>query len=242
MNLSFQVLIIKFVTPYIWKYFPERKLNSLRYFSTVEKDSACRFMQYVPLMEDPKLKNEVFQHALEEFHHASMFEELVKKINNSYINIEIAPRKFIITEKSTKEELLNAYAYAHVGEDSINKDFWAYNNQKFDPLVRKTFAKISIDEKRHAGSSDHVLMGLCQSERSLYSRVILKAKFKRWYEQYSVTMKSVGEIQLNLMLKLVYFFVGPIALMSLRNRLDLSTEAQLAVFKEQIEDMENTNK
>lgn len=237
--MNLQTFIIRYATSIIWRLSPERKIRALRSFSMVEKDSACRFMKYVTILDKPELKKDVFQHALEEFHHSSMFDQLVKQLNNTHVNIEVNPKKFLIQEDASLSDVIEAYAYAHVGEEAINKNFWAYNNPKFERIVRSVFAKISIDEKRHAEASDDVLLTLCQGDMRRYNQLCRQAKRKRWYEEYSVVMKRVGEFQLNLVLGLVYFIVGPLVTLTLKSRLDFSKEKQLKVFKEQIKDLED---
>lgn len=240
MTLNFQRFIITYITPVIWKYFPNRKIRTIQKFSYTEKDSGCRLMQYLILIKDPEIKKELFQHVLEEFHHADLFANLATQMSSMYSNVEIPPRSFQITADSPFKDLVSAYAYASVGESEINKDFSAYNNKRFDKKIRAVFARVASDESRHSDNTDEIFLKLCSTINAKPNSVYFWARLKRRYELYSVFMKQIGEIQLSLVLRLLYYVIGSVIYTSLQNRLVLSIDAQLVILKNQIAELEKS--
>jgi hypothetical protein len=240
--MNIRQLIIRYITPIIWKYFPKRKLSSIQKFSYTEKDSGCRLLQYLVLIKDPAIKKELFQHVLEEFYHADLFSDLSKELSNEFTNLSIPPREYQVTEDSAYEELLSAYAYAHIGESSINKDFSAYNNKNFTRNIRAVFARVASDELNHAESTDEIFVNMCNYDLPKAKKIYFKAKIKRIFSQYSAFMKQVGEFQLNIILKIIYYLFGTFIYKNLQKRLSFSAKDQLEILKSQIAVLELSNK
>lgn len=242
MKMALQRFIIRYFTPYIWKAFPERKLAALRRFALVEKDSGCRFMQYMTYVDHVETQRDLFQHAQEEFFHSKLFEDLAKSLDNKYVSTQVPPRKFLITENSKMSDLVDAYAYAYVGENAIDQNFWAYNNKRMETSLRKVFARVAADEALHAKSTDAILLHFCNKDMNLYNKSLASAERRRFSEEYSAVMTKVGEFQLAILLKLIYLLTGVLSYFSLRARMRLNREDELSVFKEQIEDFEKMAK
>lgn len=228
--------IIRNITPKVWFFSPDLKSKTLMRFSVTEKDSAYRFMKYLPLIEDPKIKNDIFQHALEEFFHSQLFEKLALKQSQTYINYTIPPRKNILTGEISENDLVESYAYAFVGENEVNKSFEAYNSSGFDKETRKIFARIASDEKRHAVTTDHILLHLCKNDKLKYKKSYRNALHKRWYEEYSVLMNSMGSLNLNLILGIIYYIFGAFSFLSLKKRMQVQPHQELGFFKDQVND------
>jgi hypothetical protein len=235
--LNIQKLIITFITPNVWKIFPSRKIQTIQKFSYTEKDSGCRLLQYLVLIKDPDIKKELFQHVLEEFYHADLFADLAKQISVNYSNVSIPSREFQVTADSPYDDLLAAYAYAHIGEYSINKDFSSYNNKRFDRDIRAAFARVASDEGRHAESTDDVFIKLCNFDKNKARKIYFFATLKRKYELYSAFMKQVGEFQLTILLRGLYFILGVFIYKNLQSRLNFSSQAQLEILKNQISEL-----
>jgi rubrerythrin len=217
---------------------PSRKLNALKRFAAVEKDSGVRLMQYSEMIKDGKLKAEVFEHALEEFDHSAMFEKLIKKNNNSYYKLEIAPKKFMLDQGSSYEDLIEAYAYAYVGENIINKNFFYYNSSLIDQELRRVFSIIAAEEQVHARDTDEILLKFCNNDMQLYSKYLSSARRKRLKEEFLSVATGAGRGFLSFVLMLVYFVAGPFCFLSLRKRLKFSEASELEIFKSQVNDTE----
>lgn len=232
----FQRLVISRISPLVWKWFPARKVHALRRFAAIERDSAFRFLQYTPHMYSVPNRVDMFIHALEEFHHADLFENQVDKLDRNYVPHSISGRKFVITESSSAEEIAKAYGYAHIGETYINKNFFAYNNPRMPSDLRNLFSKIAKDELRHAHATDRILMSLCDQNKKSYETIVNNAKWKRRYEEYANFMTKFGQVDLKIIFAFTYFVFGALSVSSLRRRFRLDRTEQLEIFKSQVID------
>lgn len=226
--------VIRFGTPLIWKLFPNRKVQAIFQFSLIEKDSGLQLLQCFHKIEDPEIRADLLQHVLEELFHADLFEELSKDYSSSYINTPVIPREYYLTPDSTRAEIVDFYSYAHVGESDVNEDFAVYSKSSLEKKDKKLFARISADESRHEVGTNDILLKLCQGDKFLYRKLILKSKLKRLYKQFSAQMKQIGVIPLSIILTSLYFLFGPFIFLYCRKRLTLSAEDQLEIFKHQI--------
>ncbi len=234
MLVVLQRMIIRCITPLVWKSFPGRKVRALRRFATVERDSGFRFLQYTSHMQNPASQAKMFAHAVEEFHHADLFDDQVRRLDAGHAPVIIQDRQFVITESSSPKDVAEAYGYAHIGETLINRNFAAYNNRWMPRELGNLFDRISRDEQRHAELTDDLLLEMVQEDQKQYRSIVRRAYWRRQLEEYSRFASKFGEVYLNLVLLATYFLVGSLTTRTLRKRLEMPRTEQLAVFRDQL--------
>lgn len=233
-------LIIKYISPMVWKYCSSKKISSLKKFGTIEKDSAGQLLQCALKISDPPVKAALFQHVLEEFHHADIFNNLANNFSDSYLLEEVRPRIHLASRKSTAKEIAEAYAYAHVGESMVSKDFINYSKGKFEVEVRAVFAGIAADEKRHAHGTDDILLHLV-SDKKERKWLLFKSQLKINFEKYKAVMRAFSNFNLEIILAVIYLICGPFLMSTLRKRLNLDKSIQTEVFQKQLLDLKGEN-
>lgn len=226
--------LIKNITPIVWRLSPNRKIQALQEFSLIEKDSGNQLFHCINLIKDPQIKAELFQHVLEEFCHADLFESLVREYSAHYLNVSIIPREYFLKSNADIEKIVEFYSYAHVGESDVSKDFLIYGRSAFDNKIKKTFARIGADENRHEVGTGDILLKLCANKKSVYFKYIFKSHLKRKWKQLEAQLKSLGQFQLTLILSMIYFILGPFIYKNLKKGLDGSSNSQLNILKSQI--------
>ncbi|MFA6237004.1 MAG: ferritin-like domain-containing protein [Bacteriovorax sp.] len=237
MKIKLNQLLIKKLTPLIWKIFPARKAQAISRFSMIEKDSAVQLLECMKFVGDNKIKADLFQHVLEEFHHADLFEELAKNYSDKHLNLSINSRENIINENSTHEDFLKFYAYVHVGESDVNEDFEVYANAIDDTSIRRTFLKVAADENRHEVGTDQILFELCNNDKIKTNRLILISRLKRSYKMYTIAMKNIGQIVFNFYMSIIYFCGGLFMVRSSRKQFLWTKSDHLDFLKNQIADL-----
>lgn len=229
---------IKYVTPIIWKLFPAQKINALQKFSMIEKDSGCQLYWCIDLVKEQQIKAELFQHVLEEFCHADLFEDLGKHYSDTYLNTPVMPREYYVKPTSSMKEILDFYSYAFVGESEVNSDFMVLGEAKVDKKISSLFTRIGADEERHVVGTDEILLKLCDGNKSHYDFLILKSKAIRFYKQFTTYSRNFGQYPLSVLLTIIYFVFGPFIFFLIRKRLEMNFDEQFEIFKEQLREQE----
>ena len=227
--------VIRWVTPFIWRIFPGRKLKSLQQFSLVEKDSGCQLLYCLSLVRDEKLKAYLFQHVLEEFYHSELFEDLSRELSPGHLYQQLLPRLELLQADSGNAELLDFFAYVHEGERAVNRDFLVYSNAPLEPTLKQVFRRAGLDEGHHEKDTDEIVsreFGGAAAHR--WSR--FKAALKRHWELFKSGSKAFGTIPMTIVISLIYFLLGGFVARAAQRRLALSNAEQLRLFSAQAHD------
>jgi hypothetical protein len=231
--------VIRWLTPLVWRFGPGRKIETLQRFSLVEKDSGCQMLRCQRLVADPKLKGYLFQHVLEEFFHAELFAELAKSLAERHLYEKLLPRSELVGDGLVdQKKIRDFFAYVHVGEQAVNRDFLVYSSASLEPKIKSVFRVAGEDEGRHEKDTDDILLELCNNDAGIFFRALWKARLKRWWTLYSSATKGIGALPLGILLSLVYFFTGTLAAPALKRRLQLPRQEQLDAFQRQVADFE----
>ncbi len=230
-------LVIRFVTPLIWRLFPGRKLRAIQRFSVTEKDSGCQLLYCISLTDDPELRTYLFQHVIEELFHAEIFEELCRDESDKHLYIELLPRIGLLPEHPGPAEIADFFAYVHVGEQAVNRDFLVYSRSRFDPALKAVFRRAGLDEGHHEVDTQVIFERLAGGKRAYQVR-LARARILRSWRLFAEAMKSVGVVPMTAMLSLIYFLLAPLAVPGARRRLELPEEEQLRLFREQVAEFE----
>ena len=236
MKLKLTHVLIRTLTPFVWKFFPERKKQALHRFSMIEKDSAVQLLECLKFTDDAKIKADLFQHVLEEFHHADLFEDLAKSYSDKNLNVSINSRENVIRDDSDHEDFLKFYAYVHVGESDVNEDFELYANASDDPNIRRTFLKVAADEGRHIVGTDQILLELCNNDDKKARHLVFYSRIKRMYKVYTVAMRNVGRVMFSFYMMILYFGLGFFVVKAARKQFLWSKVDHLNFLKNQMRD------
>lgn len=237
MKIKLNHFLIRTLTPIIWKIFPSRKIQAITRFSLIEKDSAVQLLECLKFINDPKIQADLFQHVLEEFHHADLFEDLAHSYSENNLNLSINSRENIINPDLEYEDFLKFYAYVHIGESDVNEDFEIYANSIKDSNFRKVFLKVASDEGRHEVGTDQILLKLCGQDKAKTQRLIFYSKIKREYKLYTVAMKNIGQVVFNFYMAIIYFTLGLFVTKSARSQFLWNKNDHLVYLKEQISEL-----
>ena len=229
---------IKYITPIVWKLYPERKIAALQEFSTIERDSGCQILWSLELIKDPKNKAILFQHVLEEFFHGEVFEDVSQNMLSTYATKAISNREILVNRKSSEEDVWDFFSYAHVGEEGVNRDFMYYAEADIDKKVAAVFSRVSADEANHIHSTEDILREMTKKKPFRFQYLIVKSGLKRKIKQMESAGRFVGDALLTLVLGSVYFIFGYFIHKNLRERfLRINKDEVLALLKEQQEDL-----
>ena len=202
----------------MWKFFPKRKVKALQEFSTIEKDSGCQLLWSLELTRDPKDRAFIFQHVLEEFFHAEVFEDISQFYATSYLPKIVSAREILVDKKSTPEQVWDFFSYAHVGEEGVNRDFTYYAKANLDKKIAAVFLRVSIDEANHIHGTKEILESMTKDRRFFSDWLILKSTVKRKIKQIQSSTRFIGDGVLSLILLSIYFIFGYFVHKILRTR------------------------
>jgi hypothetical protein len=227
--------IIKNFTSRIWNKSPKRKIEALQEFSTIEKDSGCQILWALELIKDPKLKSQIFQHVLEEFFHADLFEGISNFYSPVYIPKKVLTREILVDKSSSEYDVWKFFAYAHVGEEGVNSDFSHYANTKnIEKKISSIFLRVSEDENNHIYGTRDILLELVKKNKVVFYWLIIKSTFKRNLKQFESYTSYLGSFLLKLVLMTVYYFLGFFVFKFIRTRFEeLTSDEIVALIKEQ---------
>lgn len=218
---------IIYITPLVWKFFPQRKALALQEFSAIEKDSGCQLLWALELTPNMTDKALIFQHVLEEFFHAEIFDDLSHSFSENFLTKIILPREILVDRQSSAKDVWNFFSYAHVGEEGVNKDFSHYAKANFEKKVASIFSRVSEDESQHIYGTKDILINMTGNRKIVYTWLILKASIKRKYKQLQSSSRFIGDALLMFFLGLVYFVFGLFIHKTLRARFSEMSDAHV---------------
>ncbi len=211
---------------------------ALQEFSSIEKDSGCQLLWSLELTRDPKDRAFIFQHVLEEFFHAEIFEDISQFYATGYLTKTVAAREILVDRKSTQEQVWDFFSYAHVGEEGVNRDFSYYAKANLDKKIAAVFSRVSIDEGNHIHGTKDILASMTKDKKFLFEWLILKSTVKRKIKQMEASTRFIGDALLSLMLGIVYFVFGFFVHKTLKSRfLDMNKKEVIDLLKLQEADI-----
>lgn len=223
--------IIKFITPLAWRLSKSRKCSALLEFSLIERDSASQLMDALKFVDDPRAKAGIFQHVLEEYHHADLFEKTCDELSTELMNVPVMTRHRLVSGEKANFDKLGFLTYVYVGEKNVNRDFSTYARISTDKIVSDTFLRVQADEANHEADTFDILKSLAGHRSGVLRWNLLKAEWLLWYRAYVGYMRRFGELFLTCWLAVVYFALGWVVAPACRTRLELHEAEQLKVFR-----------
>lgn len=216
-----------------WKISEKRKIQALQEFSVTEFDSGWQSLYAMNFINSPKERAALFQHAMEEFFHADLFDGLCKQLSKQPLNLPVVGRNIIMDEKNHADKVIDFFCYMYVGEQSVNEDFEHYTKANIEPKIKNTFIKIQKDEVFHETDSLESLNTVADGNKWKLKKYLFLNRFKRAYRQLSVFSSRLGEFSLSITLSGCYFVFGLFFAPMLKKRLSLSRKDQLNLLTRQ---------
>jgi hypothetical protein len=202
-------LIIHFITPIIWNKYSDRKSRAMLEFSTIEKDSGNQILWALNLIPDPEIKALLFQHVLEEYFHADLFGGLSELFSDTHLVKDVLEREILVDKNSSEKSVWEFFAYAHIGEEEVNRDFSYYTKVRtIDPKISSIFKKVSDDEGEHIIGTSEILFKLVNENKITYNWLIIKSKFKRTKKLIQRYTNHIGNTVLITSFSAIYFIIG----------------------------------
>lgn len=208
-------VVIRTMLPLSWGQSPRRVANSLNRFSQVEADSAWQFLRAVEILPSPQAKAEMFENALEEVHHAYIFNEAARKRVYRPLPLNAGSRKALLNDPG---ELPAFLAYSYIGEHEVHGEFQSYARAAGDRSVQEVFLSICEDEAGHEESARGLLAKALGSEAKLRHEVT-SARLRRIYADWVRFSTRLGEAVSGFWLGLLYFLCAPWVAATCRRRL-----------------------
>lgn len=209
---------IRMLTLAAWRVSPQAQAEAAARFAEVERDSAHQFAFAAQQAEDVTVKAQLMLNSMEEHRHAQLFEGFAR--SQGVRPIPATSRHRLIDELGGLPRFL---AYAHVAEQAVYADFAAYARASNLPAFRTLFEHIRADEREHgAGCLD--MLERTRGAESL-TRLLLRARSKRFYEGLLRISEAVGACVGSILLVLVYFLFSAFAYRAARRRLGTAASA-----------------
>lgn len=216
MGMLFRRAAIRVLLPPLWRPSPDRMADRLASFAAIEADSAWQFLHALDAVADPERRVDLFNNALEEVHHAALFERAARAYATR--PPAVAPDERVPIYDPA-QGLLPFLAYAYVGEKDVLDQFEAYHAAVGPGAAREAFQSAMGDEADHVELAMALLRELFGSEAAIRAQV-RRIRRRRAWESWLRFSKRLGEFSTGLLLSVVYFAFGPLGVLSARGRMN----------------------
>lgn len=198
-------MLIRWVTPLAWRSSNRRLARSIRRFADVEADSGWQALQILYAVDDPRLKAELFEIALEEAAHARMFRKIA---------LEFDPAVEHSWQPQSRESLYSkqrgaaaAVADLVVSEKAVYEEFSDYARATRDQRLISVFARIREDECEHGECADEILNRLTRGPDQTRHE-LRAARRRRFMRNYLTGSKMIGSVIIGGLLRAAFFAFG----------------------------------
>lgn len=232
-------LVIRWFLPLVWRFHAESKARLALEFAQTELDSAWQSLFAFDRVADPEIRGMLLNHAIEELYHSDLFSALAKKKSVGLPVLPLTRREPLLELRTPlKKDAVEFLAYLSIGESEIRHDFALYEGALNDADMRQLFHKIRIDEEHHADDSTQALEQLTRANGMSLRWLRLRHLASLAYKRYLQIVNKIGVIPMTLLLSLSYFIFVPIFLTQARRRLRMSPKEQLALFRQQKDELD----
>ncbi len=199
-------LLIKYVTPRLWRASNWRLANAMRMFSEVEADSGWQALQIAYTTNSSELHAQLLSMAIEEAAHARHFRRLSDKINDERPKIiPVVSRKAII---SNHGDVAAALAEVSLNEQEIFREFELYASASGRPDVAAVFARIAQDEQSHADDTGDLICDLMGGDEEKTAVLFRSARRRRRFRLLTTVSEKIGNFFFFIWSTLIYLFFG----------------------------------
>lgn len=200
-------MLIRWLTPLAWRSGDARMARAIRRFADVEADSGWQALQLLYGVDDPALKAECFEIALEESAHSRMFRQVALELDRDVERGWQPPGREALFDPGTVDGAVNAVADLMVNERGVYGEFSDYARASRHPRLAAIFARIREDESGHGDCAGDMLARLC-ADRAQAHRALRRAGRRRFWRNYMAGSKAVGGAMMGLLLRVAFFALG----------------------------------
>jgi rubrerythrin len=200
-------MLIRWLTPLAWRSGDARLARAIRRFADVEADSGWQALQLLYGVDDPALKAECFEIALEESAHSRMFRQVALALDREVERGWQPQGREALFDPGAADGAVNAVADLMVNERGVYAEFSDYERATRHPWLIAVFARIREDESEHGDCAGDMLAQLC-GDPSLARRALRRAGRRRFRRNYMVGSKAVGGAMMGLLLRVAFFALG----------------------------------
>ena len=215
MSMGLRKAMIRLFLPVWWKPSRRRIAEKMEHFSVIEADSAWQFLRGLDAVENPVDRAQMFNNALEEVHHAALFERAAGSYREQ-MGSRLTPEREQLYEAEKGLDWFLAYAY--VGEQDVLSQFEAYAAAVGPGRARDTFEDAMGDEADHVVLARELLLKIFGSEKILRKHE-RKIRRQRAWQSWLRFSKALGELSSGLILSGIYIPAGLIYSRFSRRRL-----------------------
>ena len=210
MTIMWRRVAIRLVLPLTWRVFRRRRGQTLHRFSVTEADSAWHFLNALSHVDQPAIRARLFNNALEETHHASLFAQAAKDEARLPIHLPIEERGTIY---DPQKGLHHFYAFVYVGEKDVYDQFDAYASAIRTGSVSNIFSHLKEDEDGHMQFAEQRLAAM-DLNRSAVLRHLQSIRRRRLLESWGRGARWVSDLTMTLFLSVLYFVLGALGIAS----------------------------
>lgn len=207
-------IVIRLFLPMVWRTSKQRMADGLQRFAVTENDSVWQILRLIKVVDSPALRAKVFQHALEEAHHAAEFDRVSRLVSPRLPHRPVQERTAIFQPNLT-HPVMNFMAYAHVGEDDVLHQFDAYAAAVNTDEIRSVFQEAKVDERGHAGLTKQLCHRAAPNLRAA-RMAVARVRFRRAYDSWLRVSKHVGDLSSGILLGAMYLSLGMLAVLGTR--------------------------
>ncbi len=205
----FRRFFILIFLPRSWSTSRKRTASALLRFQSTEIDSAWQNLYILNnAQHDPRYCAKMFQHVLEEIHHAALFSNLAKNYSDDLLPIPSAERDpLYLNGLDNQRALKNFFTYEYIGEADVSHQFSTYERAAPFDDIKKVFGRLRIDEMGHVRYTKSVFYELVSNRWERFT-LLFKIRLKRAYETWLRLGNTIGIIPSEVLLRIVYFTFG----------------------------------
>jgi len=206
-RMLFRKIAIRVFLPVFWRSSRRRTAAGLQRFAVTELDSAWQILHVLEHARDPVLRGKAFQHAMEELHHSVEFDRVSRQVLPELPPRPLPEREPLFEAECGSDALMDFMAYAHVGEVDVFDQFDSYAAGIGPGDARKVFQEAKADEEGHAGLTIAIMKGAGLAESDIRKRVF-KVRLSRAWGAWLRFSKNLGDVNLSVVLTLLYVVFG----------------------------------
>lgn len=214
MSMYWRRAMIRMALPFTWRVSRPQAARGLAKFSAIEADSAWQFLHALDAVDDPAQRASLFNNALEEVHHAALFERAATFYTDAPPDKPRPERKALY---DPAKGLTYFLAYVYVGEQDVYNQFGSYCAAIGPGPAQDAFRSAREDEDGHVEIAMAILRKEIGSESAI-RRKVAGIRLRRGWEAWLRFSKALGEISSGVALGAVYFVFGPLAAWKCRRK------------------------
>jgi hypothetical protein len=193
----------------------KRSLARFDHLSEVEADSAWQMLQALGGVDDPRLRAELFNHALKEVHHAAILAALERSQNDS-LRPYASPERRQLFDPNTG---LAAFESVHFARQvSVYDQFFSHTGGETRRHIRHAFLQIHGNKTEHQRLAFEQVVKVVGSEKQAH-RLIRRMRRSLRYAQLTRAIRWWSALFGSTIFSALYCLCAPLMCIGYRRRL-----------------------